>query len=85
MSYFTFEHDCSNAPITLTIEVEYVIAFSRGDYYTPEETTIDQCKYTLLCAGIDMTKCIMNSNNKKLIGEIEDAVTAAIWQDDENQ
>jgi hypothetical protein len=32
-----------------------------------------------------MTKCIMNSNNKKLIGEIEDAVTSAIWQDDENQ
>ena len=32
-----------------------------------------------------MTKCIMNSNHKKLIGEIEDAVTAAIWQDDENQ
>lgn len=85
MSYFTFEHDSSYAPLSLTIEVEYSIAHSRGDYWTPEETTIDECKYTLLCAGIDMTKCIMNSNHKKLIAEIDDAITEAIWQNHFNQ
>ena len=85
MGYFTFEHDCSNAPITLTISVSYDIAHSRGDYWTPEETTISYLKYTLFCAGIDMTKCITHSNNEKLIDEIENAVTAAIWSNEENQ
>lgn len=85
MGYFTFEHDCSNAPITLTIEVEYVIAFSRGDYWTPEETTIRHLKYTLFCANIDMTTCIMDSRNQKLINEIDHAVTEAIWNNEENQ
>ena len=85
MGYFTFEHDCSNAPITLTISVSYDIAHSRGDYWTPEETTIRYLKYTLFCAGIDMTTCIMDSRNQKLINEIDYAVTEAIWQDEENQ
>jgi hypothetical protein len=85
MNYFTFEHDCSNAPITLTIEVEYVVSHFRGNYYVQDETTITDCKYTLFCGGIDMTKCIMNSSNKKLISEIDFAITEAIWKDEENQ
>jgi hypothetical protein len=85
MSYFTFEHDCSNAPITLTIGVSYEVSHSRGDYYTPEETVISYLKYTLFCANIDMTACILDSRNQKLINEIDHAVTEAAWQDHFNQ
>ena len=85
MGYFTFEHDCSNAPITLTIEVEYSIYNFSGNYYEPSETSIKSYTYTLFCAGINMTKCITHSNNEKLIDEIESAVTAAIWSNEENQ
>jgi hypothetical protein len=85
MSYFSFEHDCDNAPLSLNIEVEYAISHFAGNYYEPEDTTITHCKFTLLCAGIDMTKCIMNSTNEKLKNEIENAVNEAIWQDYENK
>jgi hypothetical protein len=85
MSYFTFEHDCSNAPLTLTIEVEYSIYNFSGNYYEPAETSVKDHKFKLLCAGIDMTKCIMHSNNEKLVDELENAIIAAIWNNEDNQ
>jgi hypothetical protein len=85
MSYFTFEHDCSNAPLTLTIEVEYSIYNFSGNYYEPAETSVKDHKFKLLCAGMDLTTCIMNSKNDKLIAELEEAIIEAIWENEDNQ
>lgn len=83
MSYFTFEHDCSNAPITLTIEVTYEVRQFSGYDYERDYTQITECSFELYCAGIDLTKCILGSNNQKLINEIEAAVDTAIWNNEE--
>jgi hypothetical protein len=85
MSYFTFEHDCSNAPLTLTIEVEYSIYNFSGNYYEPAETSVNDYTYMLLCAVIDLTKCIIQSTNEKLIAELEEAIIEAIWENEDNQ
>jgi hypothetical protein len=85
MSYFTFEHDCSNAPLTLTIEVEYSIYNFSGNYYEPAETSVKDHKTKLLCGGMDLTSCIMNSKNDKLIAELEEAIIEAIWENEDNQ
>jgi hypothetical protein len=85
MSYFTFEHDCSNAPLTLTIEVEYSIYNFSGNYYEPAETSVKGHEFKLLYAGMDLTTCIMNSKNDKLIAELEEAIIDAIWENEDNQ
>ncbi len=82
MNYFPFEHDCDNAPLSLKIEVEYSIYRFSGNYYEPSETSIQDDKFQLFCAGIDLTKCIMNSKNEKLITELENAVIDAIWENE---
>jgi hypothetical protein len=85
MSYFTFEHDCSNAPLTLTIEVEYSIYNFSGNYYEPAETSVKDHKTKFICGGMDLTICIMNSKNDKLIAELEEAIIEAIWENEDNQ
>ena len=85
MTYFTFEHDCDNAPLSLKIEVEYSIYQFSGNYYMPYETSIQDDKFRVFCAGIDLTDCIMNSKNEKLITELENAVIDAIWENEKYQ
>ena len=85
MTYFTFEHDCINAPLTLTIEVEYSIYDFSGNYYEPAETSVKDHKTKFICAGMDLTKCIYQSNNDKLIAELEEAIIAAIWNNEDNK
>jgi hypothetical protein len=85
MTYFTFEHDCSNAPLTLTIEVEYSIYNFSGNYYEPAETSVKDHKTKLLCGGMDLTTCIYQSKNDKLIAELEEAIIEAIWENEDNQ
>ncbi len=85
MGYFTFEHDCINAPITLTIEVTYELKQFSGYDYARDYTEVTECSFELFCAGIDLTKCILNSKNQKLINEIEGAVEAGIWNHEETK
>jgi hypothetical protein len=83
--YFTFEHECDNAPMTLEIYVEYSIWKWDGTYDQPAELEIKNSTFTLTCGGVDMTKCIMHSLQERLIDEIEQAVTTAIWENYNNQ
>jgi hypothetical protein len=34
---------------------------------------------------MDLTSCIMNSKNDKLIAELEEAIIDAIWENEDNQ
>jgi hypothetical protein len=83
--YFTFEHDCDNAPMTLTIYVEYSMWSWPGTYDEPAELDILDSKYSIMCGRLEMTDCIKSSTDEKLTTEIEDAVNAAIWNHNNNQ
>lgn len=83
--YFTFEHECDNAPMTLTIYVEYSIWTWPGTYDQPAECEIDKVSYTAECGKLDMTALIKSSTDDKLHDEIEAAITKAIWNDYNNQ
>jgi hypothetical protein len=83
--YFTFEFDCENAPMTLTIYVEYTMWSWPGTYDEPAELEINDSKYTVMCGRLDLTEYIKSCTDEKLITEIEDAVNTAIWNDYNNK
>ena len=85
MGYFTFEHDCDNAPMLLTIYVEYSMWKWAGTYDEPSELLIDESKYSIMCGRLEMTDYIKGCTDYKLITEIEDAVNTAIWNNYNNQ
>jgi hypothetical protein len=75
--YFTFEHEASIIPITLTIRVEYVPYHRHADYNNPAEFDFKH-KYELHCGDLNLTDCINASSFTKLQDEIESAVNDAI-------
>jgi hypothetical protein len=83
--YFTFEHDCDNAPMLLTIYVEYSMWQWPGNYDEPAELDIQDSKYTIMCGRLEMTDYIKSSTDEKLTTEIQDAVNTAIWNHYNNQ
>jgi hypothetical protein len=82
--YFTFEHEASIIPITLTIRVEYVPYHRHADYNNPAEFDFKH-KYELHCGNLDLTECIFLSNFVKLQDEIQSAVNDAITEHFFNQ
>lgn len=85
MGYFTFEHECDNAPMTLTIYVEYSMWSWHGTYDMPAELEIDKIKYTIACGRLDMTALLNSCSDDRLTDEIEDAINTAIWNDHNNK
>ena len=85
MGYFTFEHECDNAPITLTIYVEYKMWSWHGTYDEPAEFEIDEFMYKAECGKLDMTALLKSTNDDKLSEEITSAINAAIWNDYNNK
>jgi len=83
--YFTFEHDCDNAPMLLTIYVEYSMWQWPGTYDEPAELEIKDSKYTIMCGRLEMTNFFKACTDEKLTTEIEDAVSTAIWNHYNNQ
>ena len=83
--YFTFEHDCDNAPMLLTIYVEYSMWTWQGNHDEQDELEINDSKYTVMCGRLDLTEYIKSCTDEKLITEIEDAVNTAICNDYNNK
>jgi hypothetical protein len=77
--YFTFEHECDNLPMTLTIYVEYSIWTWPGTYDQPAELDVKDVKYTVMCGRLEMTEFFKSCTDSKITEAIEEAVTEAIW------
>ena len=82
--YFTFEHEASIIPITLTIRVEYVPYYRPEDWTNPTEFDFTRT-YELHCGDLNLTDCINASTFTKLQDEIESAVNDAITEHFFNQ
>jgi hypothetical protein len=82
--YFTFEHEASIIPITLTIRVEYVPYHREADYENPSEFDY-RYNYELYCGNLNLTECIGLSNFVKLQDELETAMREAITEHFFNQ
>ncbi len=82
--YFTFEHEASIIPITLTIRVEYVPYYREADYENPSEFDFTYT-YEMYCGDLNLTECIDKSSYTKLQDELETAMREAITEHFFNQ
>lgn len=83
--YFTFEHECDNLPMTLTIYVEYSIWTWPGTYDQPAELDIHTKNIIIECGKLDVTSLLKSTIDEKLNDEIETAINDAIWKDYHNK
>jgi hypothetical protein len=77
--YFTFEHESSIVPITLTIRVEYAPYYRESDYENPSEFDFTYT-HEIYCGDLNLTECIGNSNYTKLQDELETAMRESITE-----